>query len=358
MHGPRIVAAVFVIALSGPTFAQQVATDALLAPLPIRDQFLLNNGFFFFVPEQAAVLSNEDSVVALTATDSNTFAKSAWVSRSLEGQTSRTTAPDELANPRFDNGAPVFLVDGETHRLELSVRHGFGGHLEVGVAIPVSRIGGGWSDELIEVTHHTLGIGNDERESLRRNSEAIYIASGSGLYLRNRSAGFSLGDIALTGKYELVTLEDDKMSIALSSAIELPTGKAQTLAGSGSLDAGVALIASRDFSGARVHASIGVLRLGHNRPLGTPAQLLVTDTVAISRMLNARTSATMQLTVSESPFRHMGIAEFSKRSNQLSAGIQRRIGPSLIAYAALIENLFNYENSADAGFAWGLVKRF
>jgi len=347
--------AAFALAVSSELFAQ---SDGLLAPLPIRDQFLLNNGFFFFIPEQAAVLGGDHSIVSLSMTDSNTFAKSAWLTRSLEGQTTRTTAPDELANPRFHSGAPVFLVDGETRRLELSMRHGFGRHLELGVAIPAATIGGGWSDELIEVTHHSLGIGNDERESLTRNLETVYLQSGKLLYVRERSAGFALGDIALTGKYELVPLEGNNVAISLSGVVELPTGNVRTFAGSGSLDAGVELMASRDFSNTRIHASIGLLRLGGNRPLGTPAQVLITDTVAISQMLNARTAATVQLTVSESPFRRMGIAEFSRRSNQLSAGIRREIGRSLIVYAALVENLFNYENSADAGIAWGLLKQF
>ncbi|HEY8130308.1 MAG TPA: DUF3187 family protein [Thermoanaerobaculia bacterium] len=345
----RTIAALFIAVLAAGACAAQ--SDALLAPLPVRDQFLLNNSFFFFVPEQAAVLPCDRTVVALTMTDSNTFAKSAWLTRSLEGQTTRTTAPDELANPRFHSGVPVFLVDGETRRFELSVRHGFGQHLELGAAIPVSTIGGGWSDEIIEVTHHTLGIGNDERESLTRNVETIYLRSGKTLYVRERSGGFALGDIALRGKYELAPLEGDKVAISLSGAVELPTG-------SGSLDGGVELIASRDFPDMRVQASIGLLRLGHNHAFGTRAQVVITDTVAISRRLNGRTAATVQLTVSESPFRRLGIAEFNRRSNQLSAGIRREIGRSLIVYGALVENLFNYENSADAGIAWGLLKQF
>src|SRR5712691_8280358 len=237
MHAPDrpmsrsrvLFAAAVAIAVASEVIAQ---SDGLLAPLPIRDQFLLNNGFFFFVPEQAAVLHDHESVVALTITDSNTFAKSAWVTRNLAGQTSREPGSDELANPRFHDGTPVFLVDGETHRLELSMRHGFGRHLELGVAIPVSTIGGGWSDELIEVTHHTLGIGNAERELLRQNSETDYIQSGKVQYFRDRSVGYALGDIALTAKYELAPFEDKKGSIAFSGAIEVPTGNARTLDGS------------------------------------------------------------------------------------------------------------------------------
>ena len=54
----------------------------------------------------------------------------------------------------------------------------------------------------------------------------------------------------------------------------------------------------------------------------------------------------------------IGLGVLAWRSYQLSAGIHRQIGRSMVAYAAIIENLFNYENSADAGLAWGLTRRF
>jgi hypothetical protein len=355
MRGSRI--AVFLMALSSSAFAQP-DRDALLAPLPIRDQFLLNNGFYFVEPEQASVLAPADSLLSVTAADSNTFAKSAWVDRSLWAQSGRLPAATDLASSRFRGEGPLFLADGETHRLEVSLRHGFANHLELGVTVPVTRIGGGWEDRLIELTHHALGLGNAHREALRENSESVYIETDSVHYVRNRSAGYELGDIALTGKYELTALEDEKLKMAVAGAIQLPTGDAQTLDGSGSVDAGVQFIASRDLSSSRFHISIGMLRLGADRPLGTQAQIVLTNTFAASRVLNDRTSATLQLTLSECPFRHLGIYELARRSNQLSAGIQRQIGPSMVAYAALIENLLSFENSADFGFAWGVSRRF
>ena len=80
--------------------------------------------------------------------------------------------------------------------------------------------------------------------------------------------------------------------------------------------------------------------------------------MAVSRLVTDRTSAAVELTISESPFKRIGIAEFNRRSYQISAGIQRQFGRSLVIYAALIENLLTYENSADAGVAWGMAKRF
>jgi len=356
MH--RSVATVILLLLVCAPLRAQEIKDALLAPFPIRDQFLLSSGFFFFEPEGARVLGENESLVTLNASDSNTFAKSAWISRSEFGQRGRAPALDELADSRFHLGGPIFLVDGETHRVELAMRHGFGRNFEMTLTIPVSTIGGGWSDRAIEAVHHALNIGNANREAFRRNSETVYLQTATAHFVRDRSAGFAAGDVAIAGKYELAPFEDRALSLAIAGAIELPTGDARTLDGSGSIDAGLQVLASRDFSHARVHASLGVIRLGANRPLGTRAQVLVTDTVAISHLLNARTAATMQLTVSESPFRQIGIAEFHRRTYQLSAGMQRQVGRSTAVYAALIENLFTYENSADAGLAWGIARRF
>ena len=339
-------------------FAASAQAQDLLAPLPIRDQFLLNNGFFFFEPGDAKVLAEDDMRITLNAAEANTFAKSSWIGVNLAGEKGRADAGSELENSRFQGEGPLFLADGETHRFELTVQRGFGDHIELGLTLPVSRIGGGWSDSLVEAVHRTLGIGNAGRDTLRQNSETVYIQTAAAHYFRDRSAGYALGDIALTGKYELTALEDTHIAMALAGAIQLPTGNARSLAGSGSFDAGAQMMASRELGRSRIHASVGFVRLGADRVVGTAAQIVTTTTIAVSRMINDRASATIQMTMSESPFRHAGLAELTRRSNQLSAGFQRQIGRSMIAYVALIENMLNYENSADAALAWGVVRRF
>jgi hypothetical protein len=339
-------------------FAASLQAQDLLAPLPIRDQFLLNNGFFFFEPADARVLADNDLRITFNGAEANTFAKSSWISTNLAGEKGRADAGTELENSRFQGEGPLFLADGETHRFELTFQRGFGNHIELGLTVPVSRIGGGWSDNLVEAIHHALGVGNAGRDTLRQNSETVYLQTATAHYFRDRSAGYALGDIALTGKYELTALEDKHIAMALAGAIQLPTGNARSLAGSGSIDAGVEMMVSRELGRSRIHASVGFVRLGADRVVGTPAQIVTTSTIAVSHMINDRASATIQLTMSESPFRYAGLAELTRRSNQLSAGFQRQIGRSMIAYVALIENLLNYENSADAALAWGVTRRF
>ena len=107
-----------------------------------------------------------------------------------------------------------------------------------------------------------------------------------------------------------------------------------------------------------MHAALGALRLGANRPLGTRSQVLITDTLAVSRMMTDRTAMIAQLTISESPFRGLGFFELDRRSYQLSVGARRQIGQSADAYVAIVENILNYDNSADAGVIWGIARRF
>src|SRR5437763_12906736 len=127
----RRLIVVFILAFTGRLLAQ--SGDTLLAPLPIRDQFLLSNGFLFFEPEQARVLDENESQFSLIAADSNTFAKSAWINRSLTGHKERASVQAELSDSRFHLGGPIFLVVGGTPRLELQRRRGCGDNLELGL---------------------------------------------------------------------------------------------------------------------------------------------------------------------------------------------------------------------------------
>jgi hypothetical protein len=351
MH--RLIAASAVVLMASMASAQPVdLRDALLAPLPVRDQFLLSNGFFFFTPEAPRALPDGQWSFALNAADANSFAKSAWISHSLSGRTTRSEALATLADPRFESTDSLFLVDGETHRTDMTLSRGFAGGLELRITVPVVSTGGGWSDRVIESVHHAMKIGNAQRESLNRNSETVFLKHDDMTYVRSRGNGFYAGDVALSAKYEL------DRSLSVVTSVELPTGSARRLDGSGSIDAGVELLATRDLNrNTRINLSLGVIRLGANSALGTRSLLLITDTVGIARRIGQSASVLAQLTVSESPFRQFGMYEFSRRTYQLATGLQRQIGGVLV-HAAILENVVNFENSADAGLAWGISKRF
>src|SRR5258708_33259094 len=139
----------FVLLLACAASAQETEMrDALLDPLPVRDQFLLGNGFYSFEPEGAHVLEIGEWRMDVHHADANTFSKSNWISLSLasEAPTTRARAIDTLTNPRYQLRDKVFLIDGETHRVPLGLHRGLGGHVEIGGAIPGTTIGGGPAD--------------------------------------------------------------------------------------------------------------------------------------------------------------------------------------------------------------------
>jgi hypothetical protein len=353
----RCLIAALLIAL--PALAQERdVADALLSPLPVRDQYLLNNGFFFFEPEGARVLDDDAWLVDVHTADSNTFAKSRWISHNLAGDTDRRTGDQTLGIIRMDPGTTIFLVDGETHRTTINAHRGFGSNLEVGISVPFAYIGGGSSDGFIEHFHAALNLGDNQRVAVQRNHETVFIRTDDNTYLRERPAHSHLGDVAVTAKYELPALEDPNLAISAQAAIELPTGNARTLDGSGSIDGGLQLLATRDFGATRINASAGLLFLGHNTPMALESQIVITDSIGISRLLASRTSATVQLTISQSPFRGIGAPELTRRSYQLTAGLQHAFGPGLTAYGGIVENLITYQNSADAGLVLGIARRF
>jgi hypothetical protein len=357
---PNILAAfamTAVLALAAQAQERDVA-DAILGPLPVRDLYLLNNGFFFFEPEGARVLDDGAWIFDVHSADSNTFAKSRWISHDLEGDTERRTGAQTLDIIRIDEGTTNFLVDGETHRTTITARRGLGENLEVAVSVPFATIGGGDSDSFIEHFHSALHLDDNQRVAIERNRETVFVRTDDHTYLREHASGSHVGDIAVSVKYELPAFEDPNVSVSAQAAIELPTGSARSLDGSGSIDGGLQLLATRDYGRTRVNASAGLLLLGPNGPLGLGAQFVITDSIGISRMLAARTSATLQITISQSPFRGIGAPELSRRSYQMTIGMQHAFARSLTGYMGIVENLITYQNSADAGVVLGMSRRF
>jgi len=332
--------------------------ESILGPLPVRDLYLLNNGFFFFEPEGAKVLDDGAWTFDIHSADSNTFAKSRWISHDLEGDDERRTGAQTLDLIRMDQGTTNFLVDGETHRTTITAHRGLGDRLEVAISVPFATIGGGDSDAFIEHFHSTLHLDDNQRVAIERNRETVFVRTDDHTYLREHASGTHVGDIAVSAKYELPAFEERNLSVSAQAAIELPTGSARSLDGSGSIDGGVQLLATRDYGRTRVNASAGLLILGPNAPLGLGAQFVITDSIGVSRLVAARTSATLQITISQSPFRGIGAPELSRRSYQMTIGMQHAFARSLTGYMGIVENLITYQNSADAGVVLGMARRF
>jgi len=160
------------------------------------------------------------------------------------------------------------LFDGETSRLNLSLRHGFAQYWEAGIDIPVVSHQGGMFDGLIENWHDTFGLPQGGRDDAPRNRlHYFYQQEGEkdGLNFSNSGTGF--GDISLYLACQLNRKTTAaRRYIALRGGIKLPSGDTDQLRGSGGTDFHLRLAAS-DGETLKIYnltlfASMGTLWLG------------------------------------------------------------------------------------------------
>ena len=353
------LAMLLAVLLALPSFAAEPLEFHDLGPLRIRDQFLLGMGFLAFDPESADVLANGRWEFDLIATVTNTFAKSRAIADRLDARTTR--APVTLAFLRSVAGAQpgrgAFYLDGETYRTALAIRRGFGRRLQLGVTLEGLQFNGGVLDSTIEGFHRTFGLGQAGRLGTYRNQYTVFVSSHGHEYFSDRNPSFGLGDMVFSAKYALAA-RPGHAYLSVEGLIKIPTGRQVDLYSSGSADVGVEGLYSRFWAKSCVHASAGVLRLGPNDALHTPAQTVFSGMVAYEHgIFNSRTSAIVQTTFSQSPFRKLDLAELGQFAVQASLGVKCAFAMNRVLFVALTENLAHFDNTADIGFHVGWTQR-
>ncbi len=148
------------------------------------------------------------------------------------------------------------LLDGETYRSRLRLKHGIGHNLEIGMELPYISHSGGFLDRLIDNWHESFGFPEGERNSLERDQlNYHYTKTTTRIDLHQREAGF--GDVSLTGGWQLEGTETT--ALTLRASLKLPTGEAEKLTGSGGSDLAIWFSGSHSTSG---HNLTGFAALG------------------------------------------------------------------------------------------------
>ena len=160
------------------------------------------------------------------------------------------------------------LFDGETSRITLSFRRGFGDSWEGGIDIPVVSHQGGMLDGLIENWHDTFGLPQGGRDNAPRNRlHYSYQQEGEKEGLNFSNSGTGIGDTSIYLAYQLNRKTTAvRRYIALRGGIKFPSGDTDQLRGSGGTDFHLRLAAS-DGETLKVYnltlfASMGALWLG------------------------------------------------------------------------------------------------
>ncbi|NIV73764.1 MAG: DUF3187 family protein [Gammaproteobacteria bacterium] len=193
------------------------------------------------------------------------------VARTLPAGRSEAAITLDLTNEFADSTKPdeSIELDGETHRLALSYRRGFGRGLEAGVSLPVVRHSGGFLDGFIESWHDMLGLSDLGRDDVPEDRLVYrYTRSGEALAeVTDSTAG--LGDITLSGGFSPTFGRDaSAMQFAVRAQLKLPTGDSDRLRGSGAVDVAVWGVVSGKLSSWRGsqwrwYGGAGVLAMGN-----------------------------------------------------------------------------------------------
>ena len=146
------------------------------------------------------------------------------------------------------NAHESLLLDGESYRLSLLIRYGLGNNFEAGMELPFVGQGGGVFDSFIEGWHDFFGLPQGGRKDSPRNRLLYRYAKDGTVRLNVDDSGFGLGDIRLTGGYQLYhDGTPHPRAVALRGSLKLPTGSSGQLHGSGSTDTALWLTASDDY---------------------------------------------------------------------------------------------------------------
>jgi len=114
-------------------------------------------------------------------------------------------------------------------------------NLEFGTDFRLISYYGGFVDNIIETFHSVFKFPNGGREYSSQNNIYVNIKNNNNISLSLTTSIFSLGDIDLWTKWTF--LEKRWISLALSGAFKIPTGKIYALSGSGYPDISFGVLA-------------------------------------------------------------------------------------------------------------------
>ncbi len=348
-----IAALALVMAAYGPPLA--AADSDYIGLLRARD--LTPFGFLRLDmrPAHAVAAPEGNWAIELELAQQNTWALSPDVEDYLKSLPGRRQLGDaDVAAIRALPGEN-YLVDLELAELDVTVHHKFskrwGGYLVLsGVSYS-----GGFLDGAIEEFHHGLGFDSNGRRAVRRNDVKI-IADLKSTQFSLLKAPTDGGLLDPTVGVRYSGAEQIKgWNFVLEAAAKLPFRGREVFLSTGKTDFGIQATLQRfsDHHAWYVSAS-GVYYDGTTSITPTELQVVPTLVVGYERRLRPATHLILQGYLSDSVYsrRETDVGELLDTKYQVSLGIYRRFGRSLISFA-VTENLQNLNNTPDIGLQLG-----
>lgn len=168
-----------------------------------------------------------------------------------------------------ERAGEAIVLDGESRRLELGGRWGLGRGWEAGFRLPLIQHDGGGLDGFIEGWHDFWGLPDGDRPDHPRDRLRYRYQRGGHTLLDFHHSATGIGDLQLNAAYTLAAGPGG--DVALTAAVNLPTGDAGKLTGAEATSVALTLAAGTpSLWGGPIagHANAGVLWLERGEVLG------------------------------------------------------------------------------------------
>lgn len=247
-------------------------------------------------------------------------------------------------------GDEAIFFDGETARLALQARYGLNDDWNIGVEVPWVHHGPGFLDAFIIDWHDLWGFPQRGRDQAAEDELVYRYERDGATRFEIQSATSGLGDIVVSAQRRL--WRGERSAGVLHTQLELPTGDAADLTGSGALDAAAGIELSRRW-GRQWHSMLragaaylgeGDLLPGLQRNWATYGGLDV-----VWRPLRPL-SFRVQFDAHTSPYEHSALRELTDWTGLLTTGGTWHISRRAALDLAVAENVPNADVESDVSF--------
>ena len=248
-----------------------------------------------------------------------------------------------------DRGAERITIDGESARTELRLFWGVAPGWELGIEVPYMAHDGGFLDDLIIDWHDWFNLPQNGRDLAARDVLRFsYIGPTDALLLNREVSG--LGDVQLFAARQLQT--SDHASTVLRAHLKLPTGDADDLLGSGSLDGGVSVHHQRRLNDwLSLGGWLGASYLGDGDILpGRSRSVVAQGGLRTAVMVNDRVTLKVQWDVHSQVYKDTRLQQLNEVAYLLSLGGTLRFNPRHALDIVVVENYPHPQISPDVAF--------
>lgn len=250
-------------------------------------------------------------------------------------------------------------VNFETMRAGLFLRYGLTEKLEIGLEIPAYHRYRGFMEGAIKATERaTTGLA-PARDALGKSGFVFHVRKNGQSLFGGGEGDTGLGDITLSGKYQLLSEDRSLPAVSARVAVKVPSGDDGRFFGSGHTDLGAGLALEKTlFERWVAYANVnGIFATG--KVSGLSLQPAMSGLAAVEYRWTRDFSLVAQFNYYSSPFHDTGISLLDSGVTEVAAGFNYKLRPHLLWQVYGVEGAdFITGSAADFTLATAVTFRF